>query len=131
MVHESLRNSILSRTLVDLIGNLSDLIGREIRLARAELTEKMQSAIRAGAWTAVAGLLGLTAVFFLLEAAVFALVTWGLAVYWACLVVAGVLAACGGVAFAVGRSGAPQDVFPNRSIKQISADVRTVKELVT
>ena len=130
MVHEPLRDSILSRTLVDLVGNLSDLIGKEIRLARAELTEKVQSTVRASAWTAVAALLCLMAVLFLLEAAVFALVAFGLAVYWACLVVAGMLVACGAVAFAVGRAGAPQDVLP-RSIKQISADIRIAKELVT
>jgi hypothetical protein len=131
MAHESLRNSILSRTLVDLLGNLSDLLGKEIRLARAEIVEKVQGTVRATAWIAVAALFALLAFFFLLEAAVFALVSFGLAVYWACLIVAIVLAGCGYGAFAYGRATAPQEITPTRSLRQISADIQTAKELVT
>lgn len=131
MAHESLRNSVLSRTLVDLLGDLSDLLSKEIRLARAELIGKLQSTIRAGVWSALAALLCLMAIFFLLEAAVFALVSLGLAAYWACLIIAGVLAGCGVGAFASGRAAAPRDITPSRSIRQINEDIRTVKELVT
>jgi hypothetical protein len=129
MALESLRNSVLNRTLVDLLGDLSDLISKEIRLARAELTEKVQSIIRVGAWAAVAALLCLMVVFFLLEAAVFALVGLGLAAYWACLIVAGLLAAFGAGAIAFSRSAASPS--PSRSIRQLNADIRTAKELVT
>jgi uncharacterized membrane protein YgcG len=128
---QELRNTVLSRTLVDLLSNLSDLIGKEIRLARAEVTDKVQRTIRASAWTAVAALLCLMAVFLLLEAAVFALVALGLAAHWACLIVAGVLAACGAGAFGFGRSAAPREIAPSRSIRQINEDIRTAKELVT
>ena len=131
MAHEALRNSILSRTLVDLLGNVSDLVGKEIRLARAELTEKAQSTVRATAWTAAAAVLCFVAVLFLLEAAVFAMVSAGLAAYWACLIVAVVLAGGGAGLFAYGRSAAPDPLSPSRSIRQISADIRTAKELVT
>jgi hypothetical protein len=37
---QELRNTVLSRKLVDLLSNLSDLIGKEIRLAGAEVTDK-------------------------------------------------------------------------------------------
>jgi uncharacterized membrane protein YgcG len=131
MAHESLRNSILSRTLVDLLSDLSDLLSKEIRLARAELIEKVQSTIRASAWAALAALFSLMAVFFLLEAAVFALVSLGLAAYSACLIVAAVLAGCGIGAFACGRAVAPGDITPSRSVRQINEDIRTAKELVT
>jgi hypothetical protein len=131
MAHEALRNSVLSRTLVDLLSNVSDLLAKEIRLARAEVTDKLQRTVRASVWTAVAALFGLLAFFFLLEAAVFALISFGLAAYWACAIVALLLAGCGAAAFAVGRSAAPQDISPSRSIRQINADIRTAKELVT
>jgi uncharacterized membrane protein YgcG len=130
MSHEPLRNLALSRTFVALVSNLSDLIGKEILLARAEIAEKVQSAIRASAWTALAALLCLMAVFFLLEAAVFVLVSFGLAVYWACLIVAGTLAIGGVAALACGRSAAPHNILPTRSIKQIGADIRTAKEFL-
>jgi len=131
MMHETLRDSLLSRTLADLLGNLSDLVRMEIRLARAELTEKAKSTVRAGAWIGVAALLCLMAAFFLLEAAVFVLVNAGLAAYWACVIVAAVLIAGAGILFARGRSAAPQTISPTRSLRQISEDIRTAKELVT
>jgi VIT1/CCC1 family predicted Fe2+/Mn2+ transporter len=131
MAHEALRNSILSRTLVELLGDLSDLLTKEIRLARAEIADKLQRTVRASVWSAVAALLGLIAFFFLLEALVFALISFGLAAYWACLIVAALLAGSGAAAFAIGRSAAPQEMSPSRSIRQINADIRTAKELVT
>jgi hypothetical protein len=131
MAHEALRNSILSRTLVELLGDLSDLLTKEIRLARAEIADKLQRTVRASVWSAVAALLGLIAFFFLLEALVFALISFGLVAYWACLIVAALLAGAGAAAFAIGRSAAPQEMSPSRSIRQINADIRTAKELVT
>jgi cobalamin synthase len=52
----------------------------------------------------VAGVLGVVAVLLVVEAAVFALASFGLALHWSCLLVAAVLAASGAAAFYHGRS---------------------------
>ena len=69
----------------DVLGDLSDLVQKEIRLARAEFTAKMTSGVQAGLWMIVAALLGLVATLLVIEAIVFALASFGLAIYWACL----------------------------------------------
>jgi hypothetical protein len=131
MAHDAIRNSTLVHTLADVLGDLSDLVRKEIRLARSEVAAKITDGARASLWMIVAALLGLVAVLFALEAAVFALASFGLALYWACLVVAGVLAGCGAAAFAYGRSAMRQMLVPARGIRQINEDIRTVKEQLT
>lgn len=128
MAHDAIPNSTLVRTLSDLLRDLSDLVRKEIRLARAELTEKVNSGVQATLWLAIAAVFGLIAVLLVVEAIVFALASLGLALYWACLVVAGVLALCGVAAFAYGRSGARKHLIPARSIRQMTEDIRTAKE---
>jgi Putative Actinobacterial Holin-X, holin superfamily III len=65
------------------------------------------------------------------EAAVFAIASFGLALHWACLVVAAVLAAAAIAAFSYGRSAMDDDLIPKRSVRQISQDIRTAKEQLT
>ena len=131
MAHDAIRNSTLVRTVGDVLGDLSDLVQKEIRLARAEATAKMTSGVRAGLWMMVAALLGLVASLLVIEAIVFALASFGLAIYWACLLVAGVLAGCGVAAFAYGRSAANEMLVPMRGAAQINEDIRTIKEQLT
>jgi hypothetical protein len=50
MAHDTLRNSGLVRALIDLLADLSDLVQKEIRLARAEVTENISAKLRASAW---------------------------------------------------------------------------------
>ena len=128
MAHDAIRNSTLVRTVGDVFGDLSDLVQKEIRLVRAEVTAKMTSGVQAGLWILVAALLGLVASLLVIEAIVFALASFGLALYWACLLVAGVLAGCGAAAFAYGRSAAHRMLVPSRGIRQINEDIRTAKE---
>ena len=103
MAHDAIRNSTLARTLADVLGDVSDLVQKEIRLARAEFTAKIGNGVQAGLWMIVAALLGFVAALLVIEAMVFALASFGIALYWACLLVAGVLALCGAAAFAYGR----------------------------
>ena len=128
MAPEAIRNSTLVRTLGDVLGDLSDLVQKEIRLARAELTAKAASGVTASLWMVVAAVLGFVAALLVIEAIVFALASFGLALYWACLLVAVVLAGCGAVAFAYGRSAAHRMLVPSRGIRQINEDIRTAKE---
>jgi hypothetical protein len=79
----------------------------------------------------VAALLGFVASLLVIEAIVFALASFGLAIYWACLLVAGVLAVCGAAAFAYGRSAANEMLVPMRGAGQINEDIRTIREQLT
>ena len=128
MAHDAIRNSTLARTLADVLGDVSDLVQKEIRLARAEFTAKIGNGVQAGLWMIVAALLGFVAALLVIEAMVFALASFGIALYWACLLVAGVLALCGAVAFAYGRSTAHEILVPLRGTRQINEDIKTIKE---
>jgi hypothetical protein len=128
MAHDAIGNSTLIRTVGDVLGDLSDLVRKEVRLARAEFTAKISNGVQAGLWMIVAALLALVASLLVIEAIVFALASFGLALYWACLLVAAVLAGCGAAAFAYGRSAAHEVLVPMRGARQINEDIRTIKE---
>jgi Putative Actinobacterial Holin-X, holin superfamily III len=128
MAYEALRNSTLPRALADVLRDVSDLLQKEVRLARAEINHKIASGAQAGIWMGGAALLFLVAAVLVVEAAVFALATAGIPLPWACLLVAVAIAIIGALALAYGRSAVRETLTPARSIKQINEDVRTVKE---
>jgi hypothetical protein len=127
MAHESSRDSGLVRAATDLFADLSDLIQKEIRLARAEIVHKLTLGVRGGVWMAVAGALGFVAVIFVLEGVAFALVSAGLAAYWACFIVAAFLLAVAALAFLSGRPQAESALAP-RAARQLNATLRSTKE---
>jgi len=131
MAYERLRNSGLTQALSDLFGDLGDLVQKEIQLAKAEITDKITSRLRASVWMVAAGFFGLIAALLVVEAAVFALASLGLELHWACLLVAAVLAAAGAAAFYHGRSVAESELLPTRSVRQITQDIKTAKEQLT
>lgn len=131
MALDRLQHSGLAQAFTDLLADLGDLLQKEMQLAKAEVTEKITSRLKASIWMVGAGLLALIAGLLVIEAAVFAIASFGLALHWACLVVAGVLAAGALAAFYYGRSVADDDLLPERSARQISQDIRTAKEQLT
>ena len=131
MAHESLRNSGLTQALTDLLADLANLLRKELQLAKTEITEKIVSRLRASVWMVVAGVLGMIAVLLLLEAVVFAIASFGIALHWSCLLVAAVLAAAAAAAFFQGRAAAQDELLPTRTAKQISQDIKTAKEQLT
>jgi len=131
MALDRLQHSGLAQAFTDLLADLGDLLQKEMQLAKAEVTEKITSRLKASIWMVGAGLLALIAGLLVVEAAVFAIASFGLALHWACLVVAGVLAAGALAAFYYGRSVADDDLLPKRSARQISQDIRTTKEQLT
>lgn len=131
MALDRLQHSGLAQAFTDLLADLGDLLQKEMQLAKAEVTEKITSRLKASIWMVGAGLLALIAGLLVVEAAVFAIASFGLALHWACLVVAGVLAAGALAAFYYGRSVADDDLLPERSARQISQDIRTTKEQLT
>lgn len=127
MASESLRESVLVRATTDLFADLSDLIQKEIRLARAEITHKLTLGVRGGVFMAVAGVLAFLGLIFVLEGIAFAIAASGLGPYWACFIVAaGLLVAAAG-AFIAGRSQTEAEFAP-RTTRQFGATLRTAKE---
>ena len=131
MAHERLRNSDLTQALTDLLADLADLLRKELQLAKTEITEKIASRLRASVWMVVAGVLGMVAAFLLVEAAVFGIASFGIALHWSCLLVAAVLAADATAAFFQGRAAAQDELLPTRTAKQISQDIKMAKEQLT
>jgi hypothetical protein len=128
---DAIRKSTLARAFADVLGDLSELMRRELRLARAELIEKLMGVVHAVAWMSAAGVLWLLTALLVIEAIVFALASYGLPLHWSCLVVAAALAVLGVVAFAIGRSAVHGEVLPTRSIRQINESIKTAKEQLT
>jgi hypothetical protein len=131
MAHERLRNSGLVQALTDLLADFADLLRKELQLAKTEITEKIVSRLRASVWMIVASVLGMVAALLLVEAAVFGIASFGIALHWSCLLVAAVLAAAAAAAFFQGRAAAQDELLPTRTAKQISQDIKTAKEQLT
>ena len=128
MAYEQLKSSTLTRSLSDVIADLSELFQKEMRLARAEMYAKISTKLQAGVWMGAAGLLGLIALLVLIEALVFGIASFGLALHWSCLIVAAVLGAGAAAAFFRGRANAQEELTPTRTINQITQDIATTKE---
>ena len=128
---DDLRNSALSRTLSEFLADLRDLIQKEIRLLRAEVSEKLGTRLQAVVWMVGAGVLALVAVLFLLIGVVFALIAWGLSPHLSCFVVAAALAILAVILLSYGRTLLAQDVLPSRAARQLNQDVKTIKEQLT
>jgi uncharacterized membrane protein YdjX (TVP38/TMEM64 family) len=131
MDYDRLRNSGLVQAVTDLFADLADLLQKELRLAKTEITEKIVSRLRASVWMVVAGVLAIVAVLLLIEAAVFGIASFGIALHWSCLLVAAVLAAGAAAAFFQGRAAAQDELLPTRTANQISQDIKTAKEQLT
>jgi hypothetical protein len=131
MAYEQLKHSTLLESSSAILADFSDLLQKEMRLARAEMSEKFATKIRGGVWKLAAGILGLIAIFLMVQALVFAIASYGVALHWACLIVAGLLGAVGGLAYSRGRADAEANLLPTRTINQIKQDIATTKEQLT
>jgi hypothetical protein len=129
MAHDGVKNTTLFSALGDLFSDLSDLIQKEVRLARAEVSERIASGVRASVWMGVAGLLALVAFLLLVQAVVFGIASFGIGLHWSSLIVAVVIGLAAGGAYFYGRSQA--DLTPKRIIRQINQDVSVVREQLT
>jgi hypothetical protein len=131
MAIEQLRDSALPRALSDVIADVSDLVRKEVRLARAEIADKISAKVRAGVYMSAAGVIGLIALFIALQGLVFFIASRGIAMHWSCLIVAGGLAVLAAIAFLKGRADAREDLTPSRTMNQIRQDIATTKEQLT
>jgi uncharacterized membrane protein YqjE len=131
MAYERLKNTTLPRVLSEVVADVADLFQNELRLAKAEISEKITTKLNAGIWMSAAGVLALMAVFIVLQALIFAIASYGIAMHWSCLIVAAGLAAIAAAAFFKGRADAQEDLMPDRTIHQIKRDISAAKEQLT
>ena len=125
--YSSLPNAF-SRVITD----LADLMQKEMRLAQAELSEKLSTSIRAGVWMSGAAVLAVASGFLIVQASVLGLsAASGIALHWSCLIVAAVLAGAAGAAFAKGKADVPDQFTPDRAINQVKQDIAVAREQFT
>lgn len=122
------KSSPFARSFAEVLADVSDLVRKELQLARAEISAKLSTKVQAGVWMAVAGLLGLIALLLVVQAIVFGIASFGIALHWACLIVAAVIAIGAAVAYFRGRSNLHEDMIPSRTISQVKQDIAAVKE---
>jgi len=114
------------------ISDLADLFQKEVRLARAELSEKISITFRAGIWIFAAAILSIVAVLLAVQACVLALsAATGIALHWSSLIVAAILGVAASAVFAKGRADVPSQIAPDRAINQVKQDIAVAKEQFT
>jgi hypothetical protein len=115
----------------DLIGNVSELIRKEIQLLRAELNEKSTKAMVALGSIAAGLVVGLTALNVLAAALVVALERAGVPGGWSALIVGVVLAV---IAFALARGGIAAlkeaSLAPERTARAVTRNAKMAKEQI-
>jgi membrane protein YqaA with SNARE-associated domain len=131
MANNHLRDSALPRLLSDVVSDLADLLQKEIRLARAEISSKLSLKLRGGIWMIVAAFLAAVVFLLLVEAAVFGIASRGIALHWSALIVAAALAVIAAIAFAFGRRAMAEELAPERTIQQVKRDIAITKERLT
>jgi uncharacterized membrane protein YqjE len=131
MAYERLKNTTLPRVLSEVVADVADLFQNELRLAKAEISEKITTKLNAGIWMSAAGVLALMAMLIVLQALIYAIASTGVATHWSCLIVAAGLAVIAAAAFFKGRADAQEDLTPGRTIHQIKRDISTAKEQLT
>ena len=131
MPHDRLANSDFLRTLSDVLGDFSELLQKEIRLARAELSQMLAAKLQASGWAIAAVVAALLAAILIVETAVFALVALGFKPPWACLSVAVILSVGAALAFLQARRLAQNGLGAPHVLGQVTQDIHTIKERLT
>ena len=127
MAHEALTSSSLIAALKNLVADISDLVSKEIRLARAEIGEKISSALQAGLWMAIAAVASVIAGFLVMQAIVFGIASLGVALHWSCLIVAAALGVVAAASAAYGRAKSRISLVPTRTLEQIDKDISAMR----
>jgi uncharacterized membrane protein YqjE len=128
MAHESIKGTPFARSLSDLLSDLSHLVRKELELARAEMSSKFATKAQGGIWAGAAGLFGIIALLTVVQAVVFGIASFGIALHWSCLIVAAVCLLGAAIAYWRARSDLQEDLTPTRTINQIKQDIAAAKE---
>lgn len=118
--------------LRDLLGDVSDLIRQEMRLARTEAQDKIGQMVTAIVSMVAGGLIGFAALIVLLDALVYGLTEAGLERWAAALIVGVVVAIVGFVLVRKGQNDlSAANLAPERTAANVRRDVNLVKEHVS
>ena len=121
-------NPSMSEAFSRVVSDLADLMQKEMRLAKAEIANKITLGFRAGIWMSVAAVFGIIALLLVVQACVFGLsAATGLALHWSSLIVAAVLGAIAAASFAKGKADTPS-LAPDRAVHQVKRDIAVAKE---
>jgi hypothetical protein len=131
MTTERLRASPLPRALSDVVVDVADLVQKEMRLARAEIGEKLSNKLRAGAWMLIAAAVALIAFLMLIEGLALWIATFGISLYASHWIIGAALALISVLAYFAGRADARESLAPERTIHQVNRDLRETKERLT
>ena len=131
MVGDQLKTSTAASALGDVLGGLTDLVQKEMRLAQAELSANLSAKLEGGVWFAAAGALAGIAFLLVVQAAVFVIASYGVPMHWSCLIAAGGVSLVAVLAYFIGRPDANVALTPRRTIHQIQQDVILSKEQLT
>jgi uncharacterized membrane protein YqjE len=123
------KNRPITSLLTHVVSEVAYLLQTEIRLAKAEIGEKISSAAFGAGMIGGGAVLLLAGLIVLLFGAVQWLVIAGMPHEWAFLLVGFVVLAAGaGLAMFGLRSFKGSELMPNRTIEQVRADFSIVKE---
>jgi putative superfamily III holin-X len=114
----------------DLLSQLTILVRKEAKLARAEVSENMTSLAR-GIGLAIGGaVLLIPALVILLQAGVAALTdAYGLASYWSALIVGGCVLIVGIILLSVGLSRLKlENIMPSKTVHQLQRDALVARQ---
>jgi hypothetical protein len=131
MTTERLRASRLPRALSDVVVDVADLVQKEMRLARAEIGEKLSNKLRAGTWMLIAAAVALIAFLMLIEGLALWIATFGISLYASHWIIGAALALISVLAYFAGRADARERLAPERTIHQVNRDLRETKERLT
>lgn len=122
-------NRPLTSVLSQIISEVAYLLQTEIRMARAEMSEKFAQVASSGAMVAAGGILLLAGFIVLLFDAVRWLAIAGLAEQWGYLIVGGIVAIVG-IALVMSGIKAMKGsaLYPNKTVEQMRADYSVIKE---
>lgn len=128
---EHLKSAVLPHMLTEVIGDFADLVQKELRLAKVEVSEKFATKLRAGLWMGIAGGIGIVALLLVVQGIVFAIASFGLALHWSSWIVAIALGAIAAGFYAKARADAREELTPTRTLHQVHQDIRSAKEQLT
>jgi hypothetical protein len=128
-IHQSTRP--LTSLFTDTVAELTHLFQTEIRLVRTEINEKLSKAANSGVLIGAGAIVMLPAVFILLLAIVRWLAVAGLPEQWGLTLVGIIVAAVGVGLLMKGINNLKGSALvPQRTIRQVRADVEVAKEQV-
>jgi hypothetical protein len=129
MTHETYGRFSARGLIAETFNDLSDLIRKEVNLAKAEMSYAVSTSISAAVLMAIGGALGLMALNFFFWGGAFLIASYGYELHIASFILGGALIVISAILFFVGRSKMGADELGlARTSAQIRADIATAKE---